>query len=165
MFLRFVYTGTVPEDAASEMTMETWAELFQVADRFDVRDLFALAQHKMSLLLEPGNACTCLSLTTRYQAAALLKEAVFDFISRNKIPAEDLDKLDGDTLRELVRRNARLIIVQPQHSDVTDIGAAAAAAGAAFGFAEDDASDGEGSERKRKLSETWIPALQQRKRQ
>jgi hypothetical protein len=102
--LRFMYSdsiGSSPEDIAK---YDRWSSLLIASDRFDVRDLFELAQTKLIELISRKNALDCLMLALKITAAIALKNTVVEFIKSNGISEEDLDRIDLDTAKELLRK-------------------------------------------------------------
>lgn len=107
--LRFIYSGSVAESVVS---WEDWGNLLVAADRFDVRELFLLAQAKLGKLLTPSNSCETLALCGRITAATQLKSATLDFVAQGRLSTDDLERLDPDSLREIIKRNAHVVLVQ-----------------------------------------------------
>jgi speckle-type POZ protein len=102
--LRFVYTGGVRGEPGFDM----WAALLVAADMLDIKDLFLVAQHRLAADMTKQSALACVAVAVRLQTASQLLEAALDYLAGSRLAPEDLDKLDGDTAKELLKRNARL---------------------------------------------------------
>lgn len=113
--VRFLYTGEVP---ASVSSMADWEKLLIAADRYDVHDLFEHCQFRLAALMTPENAAELLALTSRFQAATILRDAGIEFVAKNQMTTEDFDRLDKATLREIVKRNAHISLTVPQADDL-----------------------------------------------
>lgn len=109
--LSYLYSGSVASSVAS---FGQWVSLLFASDRFDVKDLFALAEHRIARLLTSKNAVECLAIASRLPSATRLKNSTLDFLSRTRVTVEELRKLDSELLVELLQRNTRIVTPSDQ---------------------------------------------------
>lgn len=130
--LEFMYTGSAAQPESAATAIEWWEALLAGADRFALKDLFEICQTRLAELITPGNVAAIFALTTKFVDAVLLKEAAVLFVKTHPIPQEEVQKFDVNTLREIVLRNASVMV--------------AAAAAAAPTLAEGGEEEGEEEE-------------------
>ena len=82
-FLKYLYSATLPK-----LNVASSKELYEAADRYDVKELKQACSEFLIMKLSDGNACDLLVLADLHHDKDLREEAI-DYIVERKIPEND----------------------------------------------------------------------------